>query len=93
MDTIIVGNEMQSADDEISSALKQLSFIMDRAKEPITKLKSAGALSSQNLDEKYEKIRNQLEREARNLEDMSTGFKGYSSTFMSDIDELDQFLY
>ena len=94
MDIVIADAEMRTAAGAIEDALYQLSSICSRAVPIIKGLQDTGALSSENLDEKYQQqLADHLNALATTMEELHEGVLTDAMAFAGQIDEIDSFVY
>lgn len=94
MNIVIADGEMRAAASSIEDALYELSSICSRAVPVLAELGDTGALSSQNLDEKYQLLlADHLNQLASSVESLHEGVVSDTMAFVSQIDEIDSFVY
>lgn len=94
MDIVIADAEMRAAASSIEDALYELSSICTRAVPVIAELGDTGALSSQNLDDKYRTLlADHLNQLALSVESLHDGVVSDAMAFISQVDEIDSFVY
>ena len=94
MDVVIADAELRQAAEDIETALKSLALICDRAAPLLEQVYSSGALSSDNMRQKYAVDMSLCAQQARMSIDGLQGIVGgKASDFLTTVDKIDRFIY
>ena len=94
MDIVVADAEMRHSAQALEDALYALSSICTRVKPLIEELQDSGALASEALRQKYtDELNSTLDLLARSIESTSEGIVSGAMAYVSEIDEIDSFIY